>query len=229
MLLQVEDRLNLDGDRRRWLWQKVIKGVSRPSCLSDWEDEATITGIGRLGWVAAEAFRPHWVRAGTRQKQVAMSFRQLGLWIGRWSQRPAGFSYLPRGARGTSGSAWEELIGRSKKGPLRNLYHLGIWWGREDEQSFVLKAEEKYHEDIGSDDFLGLFQNQYYMVLLNKCSKCIKDPQIIWGFQNLGKYFSKIQEHRNVSENAKLFKLHEHQFLALKMGIATFWGCSEDL
>lgn len=76
---------------------------------------------------------------------------------------------------------------------------------------------------------MGLFQNQHYMVLLNKCSKCIKDPQIIWGFQILGKYFSKIQEHRNVSENAKLFKLHERQFLALKMGITTFWGCSEDL
>ena len=85
MLSQVEDCLNLDGDRRRWLWQKVIKGVSRPSCLSDWEDEATITGVGSLGRGAAEAFRPHWVRVGTGQRQVAMSFRQLGLWIWRRS------------------------------------------------------------------------------------------------------------------------------------------------
>ncbi|XP_057564107.1 uncharacterized protein LOC130836112 [Hippopotamus amphibius kiboko] len=34
------------GDRRRLLRQKVIKDVLRPSCLSDWEDNATFTGIG---------------------------------------------------------------------------------------------------------------------------------------------------------------------------------------
>ena len=38
IFLNVEDCLGLDGgtDRTRLLWQKVIKDISRPSCLSDY-------------------------------------------------------------------------------------------------------------------------------------------------------------------------------------------------